>query len=97
MDFGILNLISIEAKLNFNAFHRIFLNFTVLNSRFNKNYTKTSQTEVQNEKALSEREVHHRLSNFLVREVLLTFIQTGRQKLPERARTPERERTSRLV
>ena len=44
MDFGILNLISIEAKLNFNAFHRIFLIFTVLNSRFNKNYTKTSQT-----------------------------------------------------
>ena len=36
---------------------------------------------------LPKREVHHRLSNFLVREILLTAIQTGRQKLPEQART----------
>ena len=31
MDFGILNLILIDAKLNFNAVRRVFLIFTVLN------------------------------------------------------------------
>ena len=36
---------------------------------------------------LTEREVHHRLSTFLVWEVLLTVIRMGRQRLPEQART----------
>ena len=55
MDFGILNLIVMDAKLDFNVFRRIFLIFTVSNSRFSKNNTKCR--EVKNEKALSEREV----------------------------------------
>ena len=43
IDFGILNLILMDAKLDFNSFHCIFLIFTVLNSHFNKNNTKTPQ------------------------------------------------------
>ena len=43
MDFGILNLILMDAKLDFNAFHCVFLIFTVLNSRFNENNMKTYQ------------------------------------------------------
>ena len=40
---------------------------------------------VKNQEDKSKREVHHRLSTFLVWEVLLTVIRTGRQKLPEQA------------
>ena len=36
-----------DAKPDFNAFHRIFLIFTVLNSRFSENSTKNSQTGSQ--------------------------------------------------
>ena len=43
MDFGILNLILMDSKLDFNGFYCVFLIFTVLNSRFNENNTKTSQ------------------------------------------------------
>ena len=54
------------------------------------------------EKALSEqevkskREVHHCLSTFLVLEDLLTVIRTGRQNLPEQARTSRAERGKEL-
>ena len=47
MDFGVLNLIVMDAKLDFNAFHRIFLIFTVSNSHFGENNTKISQTKSQ--------------------------------------------------
>ena len=82
MDFGILNLILMDAKLDFNAFHHIFLIFTLLNSCFNENNTKTSQMWklFLNGKLKSKQKVHHRLSTFLVWEVLLTVIWTGRQK-----------------
>ena len=43
MDFGILNLILMNAKLDFNAFHCVFFIFTVLNLRFNEKIMKTSQ------------------------------------------------------
>ena len=97
MDFGNLNLILIDARLDFNALHRIFLIFTVLNSRFNKNNAKTSKQEVKNKKVLerevkSKQEVHHRLSTFLVWEVLLTAIRTRRQKLPVAEETSSRVR-----
>ena len=36
-----------DAKLDFNVFHSIFLIFTVLNSRFSENNTKSSQTGSQ--------------------------------------------------
>ena len=74
-----------DAKLDFNAFHRVFLIFTMLNLCFSENNTRR---EVKNKKVLSEqevkskREIHHQLSIFLVWEVLLTVIQTGRLKLP---------------
>ena len=72
MDFGILNLIVvIDAKFDFIAFHRIFLIFIMLNLRFNKNNTKTSQTGRQIQTGSS---LHYRLSTFLVWEVLLTVI-----------------------
>ena len=45
MDFGILNLILMDAKLDFNAFHRIFLISSVLNLRFNENNTKNFPNE----------------------------------------------------
>ena len=47
MDFGILNLILMDAKFDFNTFHLVFLIFTVLNSHFNKNNMKTSKTKSQ--------------------------------------------------
>ena len=56
MDFGILNLIVMDAKLDFNAFHRIFLIFTMLNSRFDENNTKTSQTGSQKQEGAFQTE-----------------------------------------
>ena len=74
-----------------------FFIFTVLNSRFNENYMKTSQTEIQNEKALSKREVKSKREvHFIIAYQTLLFGEFYQQLLP-RQKLPERERTSRLV
>ena len=68
-----------------------------LPKRVVKNEKALSEREVKSKREVeSKREVHHCLSTFLLLEVLLTIIRTGRQK-QNRQELPEWEGTSRLA